>query len=490
MAASPMSAPSSEALAVDPRRWHALAVLALVQFMLVLDNTVVNVALPSIQRDLGTGPAGLAWVVNAYVVTAGGLLLLGGRVADLAGRRRVYLLGTALFAAASLACGAAPTSATLLTGRFVQGVGAALVAPAALSLVTLLFPDPAERARAFSVWGGLAALGGTTGVVLSGVLAELASWRWIFFVNLPVAAVALVLLPRLVGESRAPVRRQLDLPGALLVTGGLVLLIDALLEAGASRWVRAGTLAPLVLALVALAAFAVVERRRADPLVPGPFLRHRVRATAYVAGLAVMACFFATFFSLTLYLQQVLGLSPLRAGLAYVPYGLALGAGIAGSGAVARRQGPGRVLLPAGMLVAVVGLLLLSRLPVEGSYPAHVLPGLLVLGLGNGLAIPSLTLAALTDVGGQDAGLAGGLQNTVLQVGGAVGLAALVGLGSGHARHLVALGSGPAAASTAGFTLSFLVAAVVLTAAAVVAVVGLRGHDRARRTPHLARVAG
>ena len=485
MTTSPAAAPHRE-VAPDPRRWRALGVVALVQFMLVLDTTVVNVALPSVQHDLDLGPTALAWVVNAYVITAGGLLLLGGRVADLAGRRRVHLVGTALFAAASLTCGAAPTAATLVAGRFVQGVGAALVAPAALSLVTLLFSDPGERARAFSVWGGLAALGGTTGVVLSGVLADLASWRWIFLVNLPVAAVSLVLLPRLVGESRAPVRRRLDLPGALLVTTGLVALIDALLEAGATRWGRAGTLVPLVLALVALAAFAVVERRRADPLVPGAFLRHRVRATAYVAGLAVMASFFATFFSLTLYLQQVLGLSPLEAGLAYVPYGLALGAGIAGSGAVARRQGPSLVL-PAGMLLAATGLLLLTRLPVAGGYAAHVLSGLLVLGLGNGLAIPALTLAALTDVSGQDAGLAGGLQNTVLQVGGAVGLAALVGLGTGHARHLVAAGSGPAAAATAGFRLSFLVAAVVLLVAALVAAVGLRGHAQVRPAP---RVAG
>lgn len=464
----------------DPQRWRALAVLALVQFMLVLDNTVVNVALPSVQRDLDLSPTGLAWVINAYVITFGGLLLLGGRVADGVGRRRTYLVGVLLFAVASGLCGAAQDGSTLIASRFVQGLGAAAVAPAALSMVALLFTDVAERARAFSIWGGLAALGGTTGAVLSGVLADLASWRWIFFINLPVAAFSLVVLPRLVAESRAPVRRRPDWLGAALVTTSLVTLIYALLEAGSSGWGHPGSILPLVVSGVAAVGFVVVESRSPQPLVPLGFLRHRARATAYVAGLAVMAAFFAAFFSLTLYMQEVLGLSPLRAGLAYVPYGVALGVGIAVSGAAARRYGA-RWVLPSGLLLAASGTAVLGRLGVDGSYLHDVLPGLLVLGLGNGLAIPAATLAGLSDVTPADAGLASGLQNTVLQVGGAVGLAALVSVGTIHARGLEADGLPPAAAATAGFGWSFQVGAVALVCSAVVVVLGQR-----RRAPSAA----
>lgn len=466
----------------DPLRWRALAVLALVQFMLVLDNTVVNVALPSVQRDLELGPTGLAWVINAYVITFGGLLLLGGRLADRLGRRRVYLVGVTVFAVASATCGAAVGGGMLVVSRFVQGVGAAAVAPAALSLVTLLFTDPGERARAFSIWGGLAALGGTTGVMLSGVLADLASWRWIFFINVPVALVCLTVLPRLVQESRSPVRRRLDWWGALLVTVGLVALIYALLEAGSAGWGRPGSLLPLLAAVTALAGFVLAEARRADPLVPLGFLRDRTRATAYLAALAVMAAFFATFFSLTLYMQDVLGFSPLRAGLAYVPYGAALSAGIAGSGALTRRFGTGRVL-PSGLLVAAVGMLVLAQLPTSGAYSLHLLPGLVVLGVGNGMAIPAVTIAALSGVAPAEAGLASGLQNTVLQVGGAVGLAALVSVGSMHARSLQAHGAGPAAAATGGFTRSFAVGAAVLLAGAAAAAIGRRRVPAASSPP-------
>ncbi|WP_148615936.1 MFS transporter [Nocardioides rubriscoriae] len=463
----------------NPQRWRALFVLALVQFMLVLDNTVVNVALPSVQRDLGLSPTGLAWVVNAYVITFGGLLLLGGRVADGAGRRRTYLVGVLLFAVASGACGAAQDGGTLIASRFVQGLGAAAVAPAALSMVTLLFTDAAERARAFSIWGGLAALGGTTGVVLSGVLADLASWRWIFFVNLPVAAFCLVALPRLVAESRAPVRRRPDWAGAALATTSLVSLIYALLEAGLSGWGRAETAVPLVVSMVAGAGFMVVEASSREPLVPLRFLRHRTRATAYVAGLAVMAAFFATFFSVTLFLQDVLGFSPLRAGLAYVPYGVALVIGIAASSAATRRHGARSVLAP-GLLVACAGLTVLSRLTADGSYVDDLLLGLVVLGLGNGLAIPAVTLAGLSDVRPAEVGLASGLQNTVLQVGGAVGLAALVSLGTAHARGLDAGGLSAAAAATAGFGWSFRIGAAVLLASAVAVVLGQRGRSSSR----------
>ncbi|KRE62374.1 MFS transporter [Nostocoides sp. Soil756] len=359
-------APSTAGSPPDPRRWRALAVLALVQFMLVLDNTVVNVALPSIARDLGLTPTGLAWVVNAYAITFGSLLLLSGRVADGVGRRRTYLTGLVLFAVASAACGAASDGAVLVAGRFAQGLGAAAVAPTALSMVTLLFADPAERTRAFGIWGGLAALGGTTGVVLSGALADLASWRWIFFVNVPVAAFCVLALPRLVAESRSPVRRRPDWLGAVLVTTGLVALTYAVLEAGSSGWAGARILVPLAVGVVAVAGFVLVQARATDPLVPSTFLRHRTRGTAFVAGLVVMAAFFSTFFTLTLYMQDTLGFTPLQAGLAYLPYGTALVAGIASSGAVGRRYGPGRALVP-GLLIAAAGLVLLAQIPTGGA---------------------------------------------------------------------------------------------------------------------------
>jgi len=299
-----------------------LAVLSLVQFMLVLDATVVNVALPSLKRDLGMGAAGLAWVVNGYVLTFGGLLLLGGRISDLFERRRVFLAGLGIFALASGAAGLSVGPAMLIASRFLQGAGAALVAPAALSLVTLFFTEEQGRAKALSIWGSLAGLGATAGVLLGGVLSDLASWRWIFLINLPVAAVALLLVPRLVAESRGPSgrRRRLDLSGAVLVTAGLSSIVFALLGKGEQAWVSGAVLVPLACGLALLGLFVAVEARAENPLVPLRFfLRSGARSASYAVFLLASGAMMAMYFSLSLYMQRVLGYSPLSAGLAYLP---------------------------------------------------------------------------------------------------------------------------------------------------------------------------
>lgn len=349
------SAPASGA----NRRPPALIVLCFVQFMLVLDDTVVSVALPSIQDDLGFSTAGLAWVVNAYFLAFGGLLLLSGRAADLLGRRRVFLAGVALFGAASLACGLAQEPWQLVAGRFVQGAGAAMASPAALALITLLFPGPDERAKALGVWGGIAGLGGTLGLVISGALTGLASWRWIFLINLPVALFALALLPRLVAESRASHRARIDVPGAVLGTGALISLVYGLLETGESGWGHAASVVPLVLAVVLAVSFLAVETRTAEPLVPLGFLASRIRAVANGTTLLFSAAFYAMAFLLMLHLQTVLHYGPLTAGVAYLPYGGGILAGMWLSSRAVARLGI-RLTLVTGFVTSSAGLLLLS----------------------------------------------------------------------------------------------------------------------------------
>ncbi|MEV0698819.1 MFS transporter [Saccharopolyspora sp. NPDC050389] len=310
------------------RRGPALVVLCFVQFMLVLDDTVVSVALPSLRDELGFGTAGLTWVVNAYFVAFGGLLLLFGRAADLLGRRRVFLSGVALFGAASLACGIAQEPWQLVAGRFAQGAGAAMASPAALALITLLFPGSEERARALGIWGGIAGLGGTAGLVISGALTGLASWRWIFLINLPIAFAALVLLPRLVAESRAARPGRVDVPGAVLGTGAVVSLVYGLLQTAESGWGDMAAAGPLALAAVLAVLFVAVESRAAEPLIPLSFLAFRIRAVANGASLLFSAAFYAMAFLLMLHLQTVLGYQPLTAGLAYLPYGAGMLAGL------------------------------------------------------------------------------------------------------------------------------------------------------------------
>ncbi|MET8685439.1 MFS transporter [Streptomyces sp. NPDC004732] len=438
--------------------------LCFVQFMLVLDDNVVSVALPSVRDELGFSAAGLTWVVNAYFLAFGGLLLLSGRAADLLGRRRVFLSGVALFGAASLACGLAQEPWQLVAGRFVQGAGAAMASPAALSMITILFPGSAERAKALGIWGGIAGLGGTAGLVISGALTGLASWRWVFLINLPVAVLALVLVPRLVDESRATRRARLDAPGAALGTGAVLSLVYGLLQAGESGWGAPAVAWPLFLACVLAVAFLAVESRTAEPLVPLSFLTFRTRAVANGATLLFSAALYAMAFLLMIHLQTVLGYGPLEAGLAYLPYCAGILTGMWGSSRAVIRLGARRTLV-VSFLISAAGLLLLSGIAPGDDYASGVLPGMLVMSVGCGLSLPALTVTALTATTEENAGLGSAVVTSVQQIGGAVGLAVLVTLAARRSDAL-ADSTGPLHAATQGFSLALVVGAVLLLAGA------------------------
>ena len=472
----PLDIASSEApagpAAPDRQRWKALGVIALVQFILVLDITVVNVALPHIQVDLGFSRAGLAWVVDGYVLTAGGLILLGGRLADLLGRKRMFLVGVTLFAAASTLSGAAVDPAMLVASRFLQGIGEALAGPAAFGLIALLFTEPKERAQAIGVFGGVAGLGGTLGPIISGLLIAAGSWRWIFFVNVPVAVIAVVAVARMVHESRAevdPLRVGLrpDIVGAVLGTAGLSGIVYGFIAAGTHAWGSLSVAVPLAAGVVLLACFVLQERRAAAPLVPTGFLKNRTRVTANITCLFFASAFFAMFFLLTLYFQEVEHWSAIRTGLAYLPFGVVIGLGIALSSALVPKVGV-KVLLCAGFVLVAAGVLLLSRITVDGSYWTQALPGLVVMALGSGILFATFGVASMHDVSGQDASLAAGVQSTAQQVGGAVGLAVLATLALRHARAAVSHGVVSAVASTNGAALAFRAGAVVALAGGVI----------------------
>jgi EmrB/QacA subfamily drug resistance transporter len=469
----------------DPRRWKALGVLGLIQFMLVLDVTVVNIALPRVQHDLHFSESGLAWVVNGYVLTAGGLLLLGGRLADMLGRRRLFLLGVALFAIASATCGAAVDAGMLVTSRFVQGAGEALAAPASLGLIALLFPDPRERMKALGLWGGIAGLGGTSGTVISGVLTNYLSWRWIFFVNLPVALFALVMVPRLTAESR--MERAGDRPdyaGALTGTAGLVALVDGLLQAATHPWGSGAVLGPLLGGVALLVLMVVVEARSSAPLIPLTFFANRTRVVTNFVTLFFSSAFFSYFFLLTLFEQQVLHYSPIKGGLSYLPFGFSIGAGIGLGTALMPRLGV-KPLFAFGFFGCAVGMLLTSGISVHSSYLGGVVPGMVVLGFSSGVSFPTIGNASLHEVTGQDSSLASGVQNAMQQVGGALGLSVLVTLGLRHAASQMHHGVARAVASTHGYVLSYRIAAALLVIGGVL-VLALLEHVLAQ--PRLAGV--
>jgi EmrB/QacA subfamily drug resistance transporter len=459
---SPSTPTSLPATAPDPRRWKALGVLGLIQFMLVLDITVVNVALPRVQHDLHFSQAGLAWVVNGYVLTAGGFLLLGGRLADILGRRRLFLVGVALFAAASATCGAAVDPGMLVASRFVQGLGEALAAPASLGLIALLFPNPAERMKALGIWGGIAGLGGTSGTVISGVLTNYLSWRWIFFVNLPVALFALVMVPRLTSESR--MQRDAERPdywGAVTGTAGLVGIVDGLLQAATHPWGSGQVLFPLLLGIALIVSMVVIEARSANPLIPLTFFRNRTRVVTNFTTLFFSSAFFSYFFLLTLFEQQVLHYSPIRSGLSYLPFGLTIGAGIGLGTALMPRIGV-KPLLTTAFFTCAIGMVLTSTISVGGTYAANVLPGMIVLGFGSGICFPAIGNASLHEVTGQDSSLASGVQSAMQQVGGALGLSCLVVIGLRHAASQQQHGVAHAIAATHGYVLSYRIGAVLL----------------------------
>lgn len=465
---------------VDPRRWRALAVLAMVQFLIVTDNTIANVALPSIDRDMGFTPDGLAWVINGYLLTAGGLVLFGGRLSDLFGRRRIFLAGAVLFGVASLACGLAPTPEALVAARFTQGVGEALAAPAALSLIAVLFPDSGERGKALGIWGGLSGLGAIVGVVLSGLLTELLDWRWVFLINIPVVVVAVALTPRVVhpDRSRDPgAPATLDLPGAVLVTTGATAVVYGLLASAREGWERPAVIVPLAAGLAALAALVVVELRSRDPLVPLRFFTNRTRVSANVAAVFLIGVMAAIFLLLTLYMQQVLDFTPIQAGLAYVPFCVGFVAAILASFALAARLG-GKAVLLIAFLAATVGMAWLSRLPVDGSYPVDLLPALLILALGFGLAFPQLQSAAMTGVSEADAGLGAGVQASVQALANVLGVSVMLTVALRHTNRLLADGADAATATTAGYATAFRASVGSLVLGALIVLVAMPKHPR------------
>ncbi len=479
LAAPPAAAPARGASS----RGLVLVLVALAQFMVVLDATIVNVALPSIQRGLHFSSENLQWVVNAYTLAFGGFLLLGGRTADLFGRKRLFLAGIALFSGASLVNGLATSATMLVVGRALQGLGGALVAPAALSIITTTFAEGRERTRALGVWSAVAVGGGAVGLLLGGILTDLVAWQWVFFVNVPVGAIAFLLSLRYVPESRAVTGvARIDWWGAITITGGLLVAVYAIVNTQSVGWTSVQTLGLGALAVALVGAFVLVELRHSHPLIRLGILRVRSLAGADSAMLLVASGMFGMFFFASLYVQDVLAYSPLQAGLAFLPVtaGIISGAGL--SQRLIRTMGV-RAVGIGGMLLAAAGLLYLSRIPVQGSYLTDLLPGILVQGIGMGLTFVPITLMATTNVDQRDAGLASGLLNTAQQVGGALGLAILATLSASRTTGLLGgLGHAPSAADrvsalVGGFQLAFLVAAVLIgTGAVIVAVVVRRRH--------------
>jgi EmrB/QacA subfamily drug resistance transporter len=440
-------------------RWLALAVLAIAQFMVVLDVTIVNVALPAIQTDLGFSADGLQWVVNSYTLAFGGLLLLGGRASDLLGRRRLFLAGLALFAAASLAGGFAGSSEALIAVRAIQGVGAAMLSPAALALLTVTFPAGHERNVALGVWGALAGIGGTLGVVAGGVLVDSLGWEWIFFVNVPVAAVALVATPMFVAESRrAGSGGGFDVTGAVLGTAGLLALVGGVIRTDAAGWGSAQVLGLFGAAVILLGAFVAAEARAADPLVPLRLFRVRGLSVSAIALALNGAAFLGMFFMTALYLQQVHHDSALEAGAHFVPMGIAAIASAIVGAQLVTRLGT-RAAYIGGSAVGVAGLLLLSRAGADSSYLTDVLPGLVVFGLGLPLVGVSNQIAAVAEVPHEDAGAASGIVTTAFQVGGALGLALVSTAATSRVTDALADGAAQSDALAAGFERGMLIAA-------------------------------
>lgn len=452
----------------DPRRWRALAVLALVQFIIFLDATIVNVALPSIQRDLGFSASGLTWVVNGYLLAAGGLLLLGGRIADIVGRRRMFSAGAALFAVASLTAALAQSQEVLIAGRFAQGIAEAIAAPAAMSLVALLFTNPVERGKAFAIWGGLAGLGSAAGVLLSGLLTDVGSWRWVFYINIPLAVIPLLLARKLLDESRMPDAKRPDWISAILVTGGLVAVIQGILAAATHPFGSSAVVGPLLGGLAALAVFVVIQARSSNPLVPLTFFADRTRATGNVAVVFLASTTAAMFFLVVLYMQDVLGYSPLYSGLAWLPFCVAFLPGLNMAAKLLPRYGP-RMTLSTGLAVTAIGMATLGWIQVDGSYWLNLLPAMLLMGFGGGLANPGVQIAALSGVSQQDAGLGSGVLTTVQQLGQALGLTVFVAIALSQIRDLVAGGAAVDAATTGGYRLAFLIGALVLIVGAALA---------------------
>ncbi|HEV2593105.1 MAG TPA: MFS transporter [Gaiellaceae bacterium] len=461
-------------------RWLILVLVCVAQFMVVLDATIVNVALPSIQTGLHFSQLNLQWIVNIYTLFFGGFLLLGGRASDLLGRQRLFLAGLALFTLASLVNGVATSGGMLIAGRAVQGLGAALVSPAALSIVTTTFAEGKERTRALGIWSAIAAGGGAVGLLLGGLLTDTLSWRWVFFINLPIGIAAFVLGLRYIHNTRAAQRPEsADVVGAVTVTAGLLALVYDIVKAQQYGWTSGRTLGLFVVAIALLATFVVTELRSKAPLIRLSIFRTRSLTSANVAMLFVMSGLMSMFYFASIYVQEVLGWSPLKAGAAFLPVtaGIVVGAGLAQG--LVRALGV-RVVPVIGIAMAAAGLVLLSGIPTHGTYLANLLPGLAVMSVGMGLTFVPITLIATTGLADEDAGLASGLFNTAQQVGGALGLAVLSSIAASRTHRVHE--ATHAASLVDGFQLAFLTGAGLMAAAIVVIVVTLRGH-------HVAAVA-
>jgi EmrB/QacA subfamily drug resistance transporter len=477
-------------MALDARkRWIALMVLCFGDLMIVLDTTIVNVALPSIRDDLGFSQASLAWVVNAYLLTFGGFLLLGGRLGDLFGHRRLFLIGLSIFTVASLACGLSTTQGLLVASRAVQGVGGAIVSVVVLSLLMIMFTEPAERAKAMGIVGFVLSGGGTAGVLLGGILTDVLSWHWIFLVNIPIAigvfVACLYLLPQ---DVRGDERPRLDIAGAVTVTVALLLAVYAIVNGNESGWTSGQTLGLLGGALALMGAFLVIESRVAAPLVPLRLFKLRNLSVANGAGILMPAAMFGWFFFSALYLQLILGYSPLEVGFAFLPATLVWGASSLWlSDKLIMRLGIKTPML-IGFSFFVVGLLLFARVPVDGNFFVDVFPGMLIMGVAGGITFNPILLAAMGDCGPEEAGLASGIVNTSFMMGGALGLAILAAAAASRTDSLVASGEPRLDALLGGYHLAFLLGALFAGAAALLVATLLK--PKPMEAPHGAESMG
>jgi len=447
----------------ERQKWIALALLATTQFVIVLDAAIVNVAIPSIGRDLKFATENLAWIPNAYALTFGGFLLLGGRMADLLGRRRLFLYGLGVFGLASLMGGLSGSEEQLIVWRAAQGLGAAMLAPSALSMVTNMFSEGAERNKALGVWGAVSGSGGAAGVLLGGVLTKYAGWEWVLWVNVPIVVVAAFLAPRLLVESKVESEvRHFDALGAVTVTAGLSLLVFALVDTVRAGWGSTQTLALLAISLVLIAAFIVIERRSVAPLMPFRIFRLRTLTGANVIGLLLGAALFSMFFFLSRYMQEVLGYDALKAGLSYLPLALVIIASAGGASVLVTKLGFKPVLI-AGLVLVTIGLLWFTQLPADGVYLSDILAPMIIAAAGLGFAFVPVTIAAVSGISQDDSGLASGLINTSQQIGGALGLAVLATIANSTTLDLIDDAQGaPAAipgALTEGFNDAFLAGA-------------------------------
>jgi EmrB/QacA subfamily drug resistance transporter len=455
----------------DRSRWIALLVLCVGMLMIVLDQTIVNVALPSIQRDLKFSTSSLAWVVNAYLIAFGGLLLLAGRLGDLVGRKRIFLIGLAVFTVASALCGLADSQGLLVAARFVQGAGGALTSSVILGMIVTMFPEPREQAKAMGVFSFVASGGASIGLLAGGVLTQALDWHWIFFVNVPIGVLGTLLAVRVVtADEGLGLRAGADLPGATLVTGALMLAVYTIVKTSNYGWGSARTLVGGAVAVAVLAAFLVREASARTPLIPLRIFRSRNVSGANLVQALMVAGIFGMFFLGAVYMQQVLGYDPLQVGLAYLPVAVSIGTfSLFVAPQLNMKVGPRATLLP-GLVLMTAGLLLFAAAPVHAAYVTHLLPVMLLLGVGAGISFPSLMTIAMSGAEPHEAGLASGLVNTSMQVGGALGLSVLATLSASRAKDLLASGSTSAAATAGGLHLALLIGAGLVTASIVVGV--------------------